>query len=61
MSLDKHAVYIHVNHILTVHMYVICCNWEIMFSSYYPGRKHIIMKLLLQLSVTTVALVCNCV
>ena len=42
MSLEKHAAYVHVNHILTLHMYIACCNLEIMFSSlfiYYPGRK----------------------
>ena len=46
--LDKLAVYVSVNHILTLHMQITCCNWEHMLSFlfiYYPGRKHIIMKL----------------
>ena len=35
------VIFLRSGHILTLHMYITCCNWEIMFSSlfiHYPGR-----------------------
>ena len=59
------AIFLRSGHILTLHMYITCCNWEIMFSSlfiYYPGRityKNEVITTI-EISVTTIALVCNC-
>ena len=59
------ASLVYIDHILTLHMYITCYNWEITFFSlflYYPGRKthnyEDITITNILLLVTTVVLVC---